>query len=41
MNSKYFYFDKHVSLYFHVCCFLVKSKNDYVLVFVSLRDSNG
>jgi hypothetical protein len=41
MASNYFFYDKHVSLYYHVACFMVKKENDRVLVFVKLRDAAG
>lgn len=41
MDSNYFFYDKHVSLYYHVACFMTKKENDRVLVFVKLRDPAG
>ena len=41
MNENYFFFDKHVSLYYHAACFMVKKQQDNVLVFVKLRDMSG
>jgi hypothetical protein len=41
MNEAYYFYDKHVSLYYHVACFLAGKGSDTVLVFVSLRDDKG
>ena len=41
MNPNYYFFDRHVSLYFHVVCFMVKKGQDNLLIFVRLRDASG
>lgn len=38
MNKDQFYFDKHVSLYYHIACFIVIKGNDKCIVFVNVRD---
>jgi hypothetical protein len=41
MAGNYFFFEKHVSLYYHVACFIAEIKEEKVLVFVKLRDDQG
>ena len=41
MDKNQFFFDKHVSLYYHTACFTVNKGKYLVLVFVNLREQNG
>lgn len=41
MSGDNFFFDKHVSLYYHVACFIADFNDEKVVVFVKLRDDQG
>lgn len=41
MNDKYFFLDKHTSLYSHIACFVAQYESQSVLAFVRMRDIAG
>ncbi len=38
MDKDQFFFDKHVSLYYYIVCFIVHKGIDKCIVFVNIRD---
>lgn len=41
MNENNFFFDKHVSLYYHSACFIGQISQERAIIFVRIRNQQG